>query len=208
VDAEKSIDAFLANNAKTIPSHLRRLMRTINEFAPRSGTTSRAVTLHVLQTTKDTTAEVDGYTPGKFVIVGVPYSSVSKPKDDDTIMTCGCEKDVALMEFFWWKTWTIKSANPGLAGVTEAMKSDWLDGRHRAFFYQAYTGGTMLGIDDLYPQGSEVYGSPSYDLRIKATQAERFVAAANAGLKILGQPLWVREKEPVAGHSLDQHVGV
>jgi hypothetical protein len=53
------------------------------------------------------------------------------------------------MDFFYWKTWVLKSSKPGLA-VTEGLGDDILHARHRAFVVQAFTEATKCTIDDLY----------------------------------------------------------
>ncbi|KAJ6611687.1 hypothetical protein B0H10DRAFT_1952815 [Mycena sp. CBHHK59/15] len=214
-NAEKAIDKFLADPEKNvIPADLRRLMRCIQEFAPRSGTTTRELALHVHHTalSKKVTCNcrwhgekrgnikhVDGPTAGKFIISGVAFAKGTK-KLVDGFMSCGCEIDAALWDFFWWKTWEVRSGNPKIT-EPETMKSDILEPRHRAFFIQAYAKGTLLSLADLYSQDL-TYGSPEYLYRIMSTQAERLVGLVNTLPVGLGKLILARE--PSADY--DMHI--
>ncbi|KAJ7019933.1 hypothetical protein C8F04DRAFT_1404029 [Mycena alexandri] len=197
--AEIAINKFLEDSKNTIPSYLRRLMRMIPEFAIRSGTTNEALALHVLETTVGNGAngrtikcrfhaekrhqvqaqQVDGPTAGKYFIVGVPYLPGVKSLAEDGILSCGCDKAVVLLDFFWQKTWRLQSTNPKII-QTESMKHDVVDSRHRAFFVQAYTNDTLLTVNDLYTHSQTEYGSREYKCSILRIQAFRACQIANA----------------------------
>jgi hypothetical protein len=114
---------------KGISYRIRRYIRESPEFLPQAATTSRALAMHVLGTNRGSTicifhqrhrafSQHDGY-DGKFLMKGVTY-----PKKLNTLkvthtpqpghLHCGCNIDVALMGFFFWKTWTLTSSHPSL----------------------------------------------------------------------------------------------
>lgn len=175
-------------------------MRTVAEFAPRSGTTSAELALHVLETKKNEikcrfhiekkkqkqAVQVDGFTSYKYIVVGVPYGKDVKTPEDG-YMTCGCEKHTALWDFFWWKTWRLRSGNPKIT-EPESMKTDVLDTRHRGFFVQAYREGTQLELDDVYTGTEFAHGSREYSRRIAILQAQKLLRMAN-NLSVLGEEI-------------------
>ncbi|KAJ7255190.1 hypothetical protein C8J57DRAFT_1024409, partial [Mycena rebaudengoi] len=157
-----------------IPADLRRLMRYVQEFAPRSGTTTRALALHVHFTENKSKKAWncrwhDG-THGKHKITGVPYGQGTQDIKHN-ILTCGCEIKTALLDFFWWKTWVADSVNPDVDGE-ESLCSEVLEPRWRHFFATAFTEGTLLHIADLYSRKT-VYGSKEYSDKLTSIQLDR-----------------------------------
>ncbi|KAJ7781848.1 hypothetical protein DFH07DRAFT_728621, partial [Mycena maculata] len=207
-----AITNFLTK-AKPIPANLRRLMRTIPEFAVRSGTTTRELALHVLQTSKNVIncrfhnekhnlkSDVDGPTSGKYSIVGISFTQGFK-KIEDGVLTCGCDIDTGLLEFLWWKTWMVRSGNPAVQ-EPETMKGDVLDPRHRAFFIQAFAKATLLSLNDLYSGLDDTFGTATYIRRVALLQAGRLVGMANMLLGPQGEQLVIAKEMDVASEPAD-----
>ena len=79
------------------------------------------------------------------------YGSKANPvKPEEGYMNCGCLIDDVLYDFFFWKTWSISSTRPNLAGRTETMKSDVLKPRVRSFIIKIFKEITLLTTHDLY----------------------------------------------------------
>lgn len=109
-------------------------------------------------------------------------------------MSCGCAIDVVLMDFFFWKTWTITSTRPDFK-VVESMQEDVLGARQHAFFVQAYKAGTGLSLDDLY--GAD-YGTKEYFERLRKHQVEKLIELLNDmqdGDK--SQEVWALVRKPI-----------
>ncbi|KAJ7274271.1 hypothetical protein B0H12DRAFT_1066399 [Mycena haematopus] len=165
------------------PANVRRILRKVSEVGPRCATSTKELALHVLKGqcrfheekrgTK-TAQQVDGFTESKYDIVGVAYKKDAIPKDKaHRYMDCGCDLNTALLDFLWFKTWTVKSANPTFK-QSETVKGDILEPRHRAFFAQAYCVGTLLNIDDLYSVNPP-YGTPEYTAKMRKLQVDRII---------------------------------
>ncbi|KAJ7367065.1 hypothetical protein DFH08DRAFT_678792, partial [Mycena albidolilacea] len=194
-----------------IPSDTRRLLRKIPGLAPQCATSSKELALHVL-TTKDGRSQcrfhdekrstqlakqVDGPTAGKkFIIVGVAYAKVDgkRIQKQDGFLHCGCTEKEALWEFLWFKTWAVKSANPKIT-EKESMGSDALIARHRAFFAQGFSAGTLLDIDDFYTTEHE-FGSHGYEARLRRIQVDRIIGTLN-GLEGNADEVYVLAKKTV-----------
>jgi hypothetical protein len=149
---------------------------------PVAATVSRALSLHLLATNRNNVICLyhqrhrhakfrDGFHNEKYLLVGVPYAKfVGTSKEEDKAqppagyLHCGCDANVALLDFFWWKTWSLKSMRPGLI-VSEGMKDEVMHPRVRAFVAQAFTMATGLTVDDLYTSGVGAHGYDSKPMR-------------------------------------------
>jgi hypothetical protein len=80
-------------------------------------------------------------------------------------MHCGCNVDVALLDFFWWKTWVLHSTRLDLP-VSKGLGDKYIPPRVRAFFAQAFIEATGLTIDDLYASGLGSNGYNTKDMRM------------------------------------------
>ncbi|KAJ7799354.1 hypothetical protein B0H14DRAFT_3491653 [Mycena olivaceomarginata] len=146
--------------------------------------------------------QVDGWTSSKFAVDGVALVALEKSKEKKPkkkgdksngpsgrapmrqgFLDCGCDKDAALFDFMWFKTWKVKSTNPNFL-VEEGMKNDVFSARHRAFFTQGYSSGTCLQIEDFFST-NPAWGTPEYEIRLRSIQVERIMTQLNA-LKELG----------------------
>jgi hypothetical protein len=151
----------------------------VQDYLPYTATLDRELSLHILNTNRGNLIcihhqrhrgqnyETDGFANGKYVLVGVPYPSVVTSSNDDEKpppaaghMHCGCNIDVALLDFFWWKTWVLKSTRPGFA-YSEGMKDQSTEPRVRAFFAGGFMEAMGMTVDDLYRSqaGSKGYNS-------------------------------------------------
>jgi hypothetical protein len=176
-----AITAYLTKD-KPIPLNFRRLIREDQEFLPLAATMSRKLSLHILGTNRQNTICLfhqhhryskfrDGFGNDKHVLIGVPHeNSVASTKDAQQApaeghLHCGCNADVALLDFFWWKTWVLRSTRPGLE-YSEGMGDEVIQTRVRAFFAQAFTEATGLTIDDLYRSNVGAHGYNSKEMRM------------------------------------------
>ncbi|KAF8136016.1 hypothetical protein K438DRAFT_1786638 [Mycena galopus ATCC 62051] len=193
--AEEAVDNFLKDpkrKANKVPPRLRRLMRMVAEVVPRCATASKELALHILTTQqgkihcrfhdlkRGTKGAKEFDVPG--LIVGVPYRKDLVPTEKG-FLHCGCDEKAALWEFFWFKTWTITSANPKIQGFERmrADASDVLSARQRAFFSQAFSAGTFLEIDDMY-SFDPPYDSLEWFTRLRRLQADRMIFILNQSL--------------------------
>ena len=98
----------------------------------------------------------DGFNNGtKHVLVGVPHDNiVSSSKGTNQTagegyLHCGCHINVALLDFFWWKTWVLKSPRADFE-YSEGMGVEVTPPRVRAFFAAGFMEATGMTLDDLY----------------------------------------------------------
>ena len=117
--------------------------------------------------------KIDGKEGEKFVLNGVPLprktvhpeaakalkkkksalytrkGEFRNPRLCDGYLNCGCQVDNALLDFFFWKTWTLTGTVNG-EEVTESMGEQHIPPRLRAFVVKAFKEWTGLTVDDLY----------------------------------------------------------
>ncbi|KAG6809445.1 hypothetical protein H0H92_000225 [Tricholoma furcatifolium] len=150
----------------TLDHRLRRLIREHQSFLPEMASQSRELALIILTTNcgniicpyhhrwDKAGTVVDG--KGKYKINGVPYSRhVSKTKRQrvqrpEGHLHCGCEEDAVLMDFYFWKTWEIKSAT---GSHVEGLGDDMFKPRTRAFVTSQVTDLTGLVAEDFFKKG-------------------------------------------------------
>lgn len=68
-------------------------------------------------------------------------------------MHCGCYEDDVLMEFIFWKTWTITSPT---TKVTEGWLDQHMDPRTRHFVVKAFKEASKLELEDFYKEGGSL----------------------------------------------------
>jgi hypothetical protein len=73
----------------------------------------------------------------------------SKPKAG--YLHCGCSEEIALLDFFFWKTWTASNSK----GDVEGLLQQRIEPRPRLFFAQYFMKMTGLKVDDLYTHGKK-----------------------------------------------------
>lgn len=86
-------------------------------------------------------------------------------------MHCGCNENVVLTDFYFWKTWTLTCLETGKA-VTESLRDQRLLPRERAFIVAHYEKVTGLTIDDLY---SGARKPEDHERHLLKLQAERLL---------------------------------
>lgn len=143
------------------------MIRENQTFLPRAATTSRLLALEVLETnrynifclyhhTKDKAGKVqDG--EGRFLINGVPHERQVSQSTKKALrvsphkgyLNCGCDEEMALLDFFMWKTWSV-TAKIDNKIVTEGLKEKVWSPRERMFIMKQYRDLTGLTVDDLY----------------------------------------------------------
>jgi len=84
-------------------------------------------------------------------------------------LTCGCPTDVALLDLYLWKTWTVSNNT----GQSEGLRSQRIDPRTRLFIAEAYRTHAGLTVDDLYTKGQK---EPEVTKRRLHAQIQRLVA--------------------------------
>ena len=144
---------------------LRKQIRDHQDLLPRAATTTRQLALAILTTNRHNTfclyhhgtqkagLIIDGQ--GKYKLNGVPFPRlVAKTKKAVVnsrvgYMNCGCNEDVALTDFYFWKTWKLTCTETGTA-ITESLKDQKFAPRDKAFIVAFFNDVTTLKIDDLY----------------------------------------------------------
>jgi hypothetical protein len=127
---------------------------------------------------------------GEFTVTGVPYTRmINTSKVDHTLtkgyFNCGCKEEEVLMEFYFWKTWSVTSPT---TGATEGLMDQWFDPRARVFVVTAYQAATKLSVDDLYMDRLK---EPEHKKKILQLQITRM-------MKEIGE---IEEMERVKGES-------
>ncbi|KAG6827543.1 hypothetical protein H0H92_011350 [Tricholoma furcatifolium] len=166
--AKDAIEEFLRYpNTTTIDPRLRKIIRENASFMPIAATKNRQLALHILTSNRGNVmcvwhhfVEKTGYTmdgQGKHVrLRGIPRprkvnhvisDGVKRPKG---YCHCGCSEEVALLDFYFWKTWTISGKLPGGERITETMMDPILQPRIRSFVLDQFWIWTGLTVDDLY----------------------------------------------------------
>ncbi|KAG6824777.1 hypothetical protein H0H92_005848, partial [Tricholoma furcatifolium] len=168
---KEAIDEFLRHpNTTSIDTHLRRYIRENQCFMPIASSKTRKLALHVLTSNCGNVMclyhhviEKSGYIingEGDYRINGVP-----RPRNVNRVITdgvkrlkgylhCGCSEDVALLDFYFWKTWSLSSELPDGTRVTETLKDQMLEPRICGFVVDQFQNWTGLTIEDIY-QGNQ-----------------------------------------------------
>ncbi|KAG6805619.1 hypothetical protein H0H92_014718 [Tricholoma furcatifolium] len=89
---------------------------------------------------------------------------------------CGCSEDVALLDFYFWKTWSISGKLPNGSHVTETLRDQMLEPRIRAFIVDQFQNWTGLTIEDIY-QGNK--GREEHKLDVYHIQVEHILRRMN-----------------------------
>lgn len=169
------------------------MVREIAELAPMIACTSRALVLHIMETThhnwicpfhheRDKRGLVhDSTSTRRFNVTGTPFKrrvNAGKAKDKPSIIRkrgyfhCGCHEDHVLADFYWWKTGRIQSAK---TEETEGWETQRLDPRARALVFNMWKDSLYLNTID-----EEIYrglpGSPSTELRVLDSKIARLQA--------------------------------
>ncbi|KAG6809042.1 hypothetical protein H0H92_001828 [Tricholoma furcatifolium] len=165
--AKDAIDAFLRRpHATTIDTRLRRYIRENQSFMPIAATKTRKLALHVLTSNRGNVmciyhhvVEKTGYLidgEGDYRLNGVPLPRNVNHVISDGVkrakghLHCGCNEDVALLDFYFWKSWSLSGKLPNGSRVTETLKDQMLHPRIRAFVVDQFQSWTGLTIEDIY----------------------------------------------------------
>jgi hypothetical protein len=108
----------------------------------------------------------------KFKITGVLAKRATKKtkkggnSDEGVVpkgyLNCGCPEDIALLDFYFWKTWKVKQGDD-----EEGLRNQRIDPRLRLFFAEFFTKETTLTVDDLYTKGRTAVEAHKIQLRLK-----------------------------------------
>ena len=128
----------------------------------------------------------DGYLKSPYVNNGAPFPSRLGKSGQAGIahpgcMHCGCSIAEVLVEFYFFKTWTIVSLRPDFAalGREEGWGGTYLTTRQRAFLVQAMQKYAGITIDNIY--SGDVHGpTADHDRQIIVSQIEHLVRTLNA----------------------------
>ncbi|KAF8059615.1 hypothetical protein FPV67DRAFT_1453986 [Lyophyllum atratum] len=159
--------AFLGQDKTVVSGTYRRMIRENQELLPEAATISRKLALHILTTTHGNSqclyhhkTKTEGKPNGPYLLSGTPGPRVTKSKTNPDppppapgLLHCGCEMDVALMDFIFWKTWKVMFASPNrpdMAPIWEGMSSQMFEPRARMFIVNAFRNYTGLTLDKLY----------------------------------------------------------
>ena len=156
---------------------MKRKIREIVELAPRAGTTSRELSLHILERnnkicrhhgryrTEDSFAKYDTVTS----IEGVGYKKDYTRNAEENHMDCGCSIELSVWDFFWFKTWSVGSSHPRVTH-RENLKCDTIPPRLRSFFAEAYKLIGMITLDELF---TLKWGTEGCETRLRLLQVAR-----------------------------------
>jgi hypothetical protein len=163
----QEIKEFVRNpHSNSISDQVCNAIRQHQEFLPEAATTSRLLALDCLTTNRGNRTCVyhhntksgkvyDGAEGSKFKVTGVTLARTFKVKGKKGTLrqpgyfNCGCSEEVALLDFFFWKSWKVKNER----GDEEGLGSQRVDPRLRLFFAECFMKVTMLMVDDLYANG-------------------------------------------------------
>ncbi|KAF8869957.1 hypothetical protein BD779DRAFT_1479300 [Infundibulicybe gibba] len=164
-----------SNGKKKLPSGLRRQIREVQELLPEAATTSFALALSIFYTISSKNRnhyQRDGF-EGEYLVKGPAYEKDYDADPQPGHMHCGCSINVVLMEFYFWKTWTITSTHlDKKKRYKESMRDEVVPARLRGFFVQAYMEATCLTLGDLYELGGETE-TTEYKKRLRERQMEK-----------------------------------
>jgi hypothetical protein len=154
------------DNGKAIPPTMRRAVRENQALGCHAANFSRDLSLHFLTTSANNIfclyhsrsdkkgGKVDGQDK-EYQVVGIPFPRDANERKSDRKkrpaghLHCGCNEDVALMDFFLWKNLEGESG-----GFTEGMKDKIMEPRMRCF---VMTGGfntfARIEVDDIFTNG-------------------------------------------------------
>ena len=122
------------------------------------------------------------------------------PRLREGFLHCGCPIDEVLMDFYFWKTWSISGVADGKE-VTESLGEQRLTPRTRAFVVKAFEEATCLTIDDLYSGKLPPW---RHQEKMYHTQLERILAKYNKLQEEIPGGIKLRlEKDDASGDSED-----
>lgn len=141
------------------------MIREIAEFCPEATIISRALVLHIMETTKrnlicpyhhfyDKRGKVYDHEPednstSRHYVTGTPYCrQVNSGRGKKSAVKsrvsgyfhCGCIEDDVLLDFYWWKLGTITSP---ATNITEGWGVQYLDPRARSFMCEQWRTWTL-----------------------------------------------------------------
>ncbi|KAH9477984.1 hypothetical protein JR316_0010217 [Psilocybe cubensis] len=120
-------------------------------------------------------------------IAGVAYRADYSAAPQEGHMNCGCLIDDVLLDFYFWKTLSIRSTNPKLQSVEETMKTDVFPPRIRAFVIKLFTSATMLTASDIYndhrPRGK--FSRETHLMMVSFTRLGEELKARLKGIKVV-----------------------
>ncbi|EDR02740.1 uncharacterized protein LACBIDRAFT_332000 [Laccaria bicolor S238N-H82] len=162
-----------------IQSEIKKKIRDISELIRDAGTTSVGLSLHILQRERlicryhgrHRSAQSFSKVDTAIQIEGVGYRRDYEHAARWNHFDCGCSVRQALLDFFWFKSWTVGSSNPNIH-IRQDLQSDPIPPHLRAFFSEAYMEMSGITLKDLY---SVRWGEDGYLERLRLIQIERMV---------------------------------
>ncbi|KAJ4497124.1 hypothetical protein C8R41DRAFT_865700 [Lentinula lateritia] len=149
-----------------ISAKIRRLSQEVPWFVPEGGTMSRELSIRLLTSGQgnilcpyhavkdkairahDEDGKRDSQDPSLTGVPKAPTKAKSRPADPPVgYMHCGCELDLVLLEFYYWKTGKIYS--PTL-NRWETWKNEQMNPRVRAFVYGDWEKKTGLRLENMW----------------------------------------------------------
>ncbi|KAJ4470357.1 hypothetical protein C8J55DRAFT_491817 [Lentinula edodes] len=148
-----------------ISAKIRRLSQEVPWFVPEGGTMSRELSIRLLTSRQgnlcpyhavkdkairahDEDGKRDSQDPSLTGVPKRPTKAKSHPGDPPVgYMHCGCELDLVLLEFYYWKTGKIYS--PTL-GRWETWKNEQMNPRVRAFIYGDWEQKTGMRLENMW----------------------------------------------------------
>ena len=86
--------------------------------------------------------------PGEPKVMGVAFQKLQSGVPPEAgFFSCGCSEEDVLMDFYFWKKWSITSP---VTGVTEGWLANGLDPRDRAFVTEGIRSLGLFTLDEMY----------------------------------------------------------
>jgi hypothetical protein len=139
------------------------MIRNVQPFLPHAATTNRALAkacflisganymcrYHQFKSKHQGTLDGENELPGQPKVTGVAYPRIcaSGISPVDGYWNCGCSEDDVLLDFIFWKTWSITSP---VTQVSEGWLDQTLEPRSRAFCTTAFKAMHHLTLDEMY----------------------------------------------------------
>lgn len=192
--AYKQMERFL-KDGKPIDPDIRKTIRQISDFLSQAAQIDYDLALHCHENGGGNTAcrfhartkskEIyDGNKLSPYVNNGAPFpprlGKAGKPGiAQPGCMNCGCDIAEVLLEFYFFKTWTIISLRPNLAGCEEGWGGTYLNPRQRAFLVQAMQKYAGITINNIY--SGDVNGpTADHSRQLIVSQIEHLISNLNA----------------------------
>lgn len=182
-----------------IPVYLRNMLRWVPSFVPECGSICQELTTHILTTDNGWTrclhhsynkkSQNDiNYNTREWSLTGTPYESSKSNSISHGILSCGCELENALLDFYLFKTGQLWSPTKS---QWEDWKSQRMHPRIRELVMRQVKLETFWGVENIWCYKANEKG----EVTVLIPESERFSIMHQHQAKKLEE---IREKEKQA----------